>query len=359
MGNLIIVRSPEAEFRPERYITDSVCNELLGKCDITEVLAGEFATLNSQTHFYDNSTMSRSFLEGVRGAIQLMADGDTVFFSDLMNPAIPVLKMHAYCEGLNVKIAGIFHSCIYTPQDFLYAAGDWAHQMEAHLLECVDEVYVATEYGRECLKANPWLQGRPGPQAWMRGNAVVQEKVKVVQFPLVLPEMPKVERRLRVVFSHRWCPEKHPQDFVKLAVAAKAIGLPHEFVVLHPVPMEVDAEAQKHLTFIQCDTRERYLQELAASTHVFSAATLETFGYSIADGVQWGLIPIVPDTACYPYLYKERFIYEHGNPEGQDSNSALNILRSHFPGEVDTPFLTSYVNEKTIGQRLLQLMERV
>jgi len=336
----IVIRSPEATFRPEGYIVNHVVRELVDAgVHVTELWSAPSPAVSAQTGFFDNATLSRAHLEAVRKAISVVRDGDTVFFSDLLGPPLSVLRMHAYCAKIRITVCGVLHCFVNRPRDFLYDAPPWAYQMESHMLECADEAYVATPHGQECIRGNRFV------------SEAQFQKVKVVRFPfLVEPRVTEKPSRRRVVFAHRWSPEKNPQQFTQLAALAAAQGLDMEFVVLHPTPLPAEVQEQAHVKFILCRTRSDYERELQLAHFVFSASMLESFGYAIIDGLSYDAIPVVPDVSCYPFLYKPEYVYPPG-----DLQAALACMSRQHQG---FPLQEWYSEAPTIGASVLSLTSR-
>jgi len=324
VAKVIVVRSPESSFRPERYITDKVIDALLvRKVKFVEINSGDaFQTLSSQSLFYDDRTMTNSFFNGVLRALDVIENGDVVYFADGWSPAIPALKFHLHCSGVNAYIVGLFHSSVETPGDFLFTAGQWVRDLEQTLLGCLDVIFFATRYGEGKLCHYPHSDAA----------------FKVTGLPIIRPEdtcngfnqVPKEWQRWtdagnpRVIgFSHRWAADKRPHDFIELAQKFKG-DESHTFRVLHPVPLPMDATMELALEagieFVECHNKLTYWNEVQKLHFIFSSAELETFGYSVIEAVTLGAVPIVPDRACYPFLYRGQFIYD-------DLNDAENMIR--------------------------------
>lgn len=311
MPKVILVRSPEAAFRPEKWIANHIC-KLLSANEVpfieVKVLA-DFKTLDSQSMFYDNNTMTSNYGLSVLEVCNQVEDGDVIYFNDGWNPAIPLLKSHLFFCGMkSVKLVGLFHSSVETPGDLFFDGGTWIRSLENTIIDCLDTLFVATNYGIDKLSHYP---------------AYKPEKVVVSSLPIITPMDTNCDMRstvkdptkIVVGFTHRWAEDKRPQDFIELA--RKINQDPNNshicFMVLHPVPL-VEDDLYKDaidagIKFVLCPTKSDYWSNVALFTHIFSSATLETFGYSIMDAVQLGAIPILPKRAVYPELYPEPFIY--------------------------------------------------
>lgn len=359
MKKIIVVRSPESDFRPEKWITNKVVNALRHtkvytqdapgglQFEVVEVSSGEeFNSMSSQSMFYSDETMTKSFCKGVLGVLEHIADGDVVYFADGWSPAVPVLKFHMHCAGIKAHLTGFFHSSVETPGDFLYSAGTWVRTLEETLLDCFSETYVATEYGVDLLNTN---------QAVDIGLPVIMPQDTTPGYNY--QQLRDNEAKPVVGWSHRWAEDKRPEDFIELA---KRLGDIRTFRVLHPVPLDnapLYQEAQDAgIEFVLCDTKEKYWTELSKLTFLFSSATLETFGYSVIDAVQLGAVPVVPNRACYPYMYRDGFLYE-------TLDQAEGLLRreggycSLFDALLPNTFMQVNAFEVNIVNRLTKLLD--
>lgn len=308
MPKVIVVRSPEADFRPEKWIANHVVKYLQdNKIPIFEVkIMEDFKTLDSQSMFYDNNTMTDNYGLSVLEVCKQVEDGDVIYFNDGWNPAIPLLKSHLFFCGMkNVKLIGLFHSSVETPGDLFYEGGTWIRSLENTIIDCLDTLFVATQYGVEKLK---------------HYSAFKKEKVVISSLPIISPQDTGINivgtyansNKPIVGFSHRWAEDKQPDKFIKLAQLVRERGLDARFVVLHPIPLSDESTKEAKgvgIEFILCPDKSTYWDEVSKLTHIFSSATLETFGYSVIDAVILGAVPIVPNRAVYPYLYPEYYVY--------------------------------------------------
>lgn len=342
MSKIIFVDSPSSTFRPEMWIMKMLKEgaRSLGIPHLT-VEADKAVKLDNQKLFYDNTTMTKSFFNGVLGALDVVEDGDVIFFGDAWNPAIPALKFHLYCSGLHdVKMCGIFHSSVETPGDFLYEAGKWVRNLEHDLVdEYLDKIFVATKYGKDNI-------------IWNGGS-----NISITGLPFISPSTTLSQdsygqdlnllhtHKDSVIFSHRWAADKNPFRFIKLVKTYKQNN-PNsllKFKVLHPVPLplsDIKPALDVGIEFILCSNKIDYWREVGTAKVAFSSATLETWGYSIIDAIIAGALPMVPSNACYPYMYKPFYMYDRHVGIQTIYRHFMDILASYKEGAPqESPFL--------------------
>ena len=308
---VLFVRSPEASFRPEQHISNVLVDALKihPNIELMELSSSdEFTQLDNQKLFYDDASMTRSFARSLTEVTANVDDGDVVFFSDAWMPSIPAIKFHLHCAGIDgVRMCGIFHSSVETPGDFLRTAGEWVRRLEADLVtHYLDQVFVATLYGYIRVRANAHIHPSQLHRVSVTGLPLIRCPYEL---PIIKADPPII------LFSHRWAEDKDPELFIRLVRYAKDEGSSLAFTVAHPVPFDYDtpfyaAAKEAGIIFEYCPTRRHYWELLCRSTVVISTAQLETFGYSILEGIDVGCYPFVPNNACYPYMYDPRFIYD-------------------------------------------------
>lgn len=294
--NYHIIRSPESQGRPEKYIADAVANLLtkqIGKADsvFDHFAHGDEDPVNGADFYNLDPTVS--MLSSAANAVQTMVDGDVVFVMDAQSPCTQIVRYLCLIKGITVKIAGLFHSSAYTQGDLFYRKKDAVYN-EALTLEQLDVTMVATHY----LAAN-LLKCMPRKQNIFVIGGLPMDHV---------PAMETTPFHLRdsvCVWPHRLAEDKGLSFMLKLA----------EYVpirVLTPTPLDesmLRRLAAAGVDVRTCPTRERYFTQLAKAKVVLSTAHLETFGYAMMEGVAMGCLPFVPERACYVEQYHVRYRY--------------------------------------------------
>lgn len=373
MPRILVVRGPEADFRPERWIVDQVVAALRTQTDleIKDIqLTADFQQLDDQKLFYDDKTMFENYSKTLE-VMRDVQEGDVIFLGDAWNPVIPALRFYAFTvfgRSDAIKIAGIFHSSVETEGDFFYESGAWGRQMEAAVVAALDYVFVATPYGIKTVMENSSVSAKD------------RDKIKADGLPLTasllnpkyanIPKTPDT-----FVFAHRWAEDKRPDMFTELCAEYREQFTPEaRFIVLHPSPISSTCPYYENavsagVEFKFCGDRESYLNEISKAEVVVSTATLETFGYAIIEGVQTGAMPFVPNKACYPYMYKPEYIFNDAADVSEIAKSlrtALTNHRANNPSGEGKRFLDSLLpdmrrtvhnSQHIIAARLIDLTE--
>ena len=122
---LVVVRGPEADWRPERHITDAVVAAAMGEgleVEDPDSLQVSFDRLDRQDSFYDQDALVKN-QQHVLGIYHRLRPDDIVYFSDAWNPAIPTLRYLLACQGLGSedrpRFYGPLHSSVHFPADLL------------------------------------------------------------------------------------------------------------------------------------------------------------------------------------------------------------------------------------------------
>lgn len=285
---LYLIRAPQYKGRPEKKIADWIIEDWEKMKVEFEVLGADVEETIKSGVFYDNFSSIHSYIRAVQSILHKIKDGDKLFFIEGWNPSIPLIKLYIDTEGLNVQMYGIFHSSVNTPGE-LFSEYEWVQNYENTLVDMFTSVFVATNY----LK-----------------NKIVdkENKVKVTGLPfprdvLDIKTKPFKERKPIVVFNHRWTKDKRPEEFEHLA---KAFGDQAEFWLLTPRNVNIN---NPDIKVVYNDSREEYLNNLKKARVVFSSAQLETFGYSVLEGVMLGCAPFLAGLSCYSEMYPKEFIY--------------------------------------------------
>lgn len=331
---MVVVRCPEADWRPQQRITNAVVSAASrhpAGITVVDVLANvAFNHVEDQINFYAPSSLVAN-MQSTLSLAQLLQPSDLVFFADAWNPAIPTLRYLLACDGgrrlqdnpaTEPKFFGIMHSSVDVPSDILQPHKySFAGTLESAIMNAVDGVFVATEAGRDYLLAS---------------HASHARGIHVTGLPFLVSKLTPSTSPARdsrtVVWSHRWTFAKGVDTLVDLArdIKAYAAGDNHPdasdderslcgsivIKVLHPVPISEDAymyrEAREAgIEFVLCPTRREYFDQLARAAVVLSTARLETLGYSILEGWERGCYPLVPILPAYAKIWRGSYAYSH------------------------------------------------
>jgi len=252
--------------------------------DLMTVTPNAFFDFAATTRFKAKQTQTLIELERI-GRDGL--DGALVFFPDFWHPAVLQLAYLRDLAGLDIKLAGIAHAGSYDPHDFLSRnARKWALHFERSLHNAFDMVFVATEFHRDMYLERLCVEDR--------------DKLRVTGFPMertlehleLHADAAARKRKKRVIFPHRWAPEKQKDIFDDLSQSIKG----WEFVT----------------TYDKVRSQEDFYTLLRTGRFVFSASLQETFGIAMIEGVMLDCLPMAPARLSYPEMYDNRFLYpEH------------------------------------------------
>lgn len=281
------LRSPESLGRPQAYINEQVINTLnTNGWSVVSHVPSVLPPENGKG-FYHPDAIIDTFVQWLT-ALKEDLTTDVVMVSDAEMPIIPILNYIRLVNGYTFKIVAMFHSSCVTAGDFLF--GTNSIKVEQSILACCDAVVVATEYLKNDL---------------LKLDHDANHKIHVTGLPL--PKEVTSEKGLTVkpvlVWPHRLTPDK---GFDKLVNALPQLAEKFTVKILTPVDVDFKHDAAK---VVVCPTRSDYYRELSHADICLSAATLETFGYAVLESVYAGCVPAVPNTACYPEVYKEPYVY--------------------------------------------------
>lgn len=320
-----LVRATEAEGKPYTFIHDSILTEAkLRFSETTDFRQPEAkSNLNNPNLFFDDAEIELSYMDQIQKLVHAdLKAGDTVFFGDAWNPAIPVLIHYLLATRLygKVKLCGIVHASINAPGE--YIQGSVAQGLEQFILKHFDHIFVATQYLKDILCLS---------QSGKR-------KVHVTGLPLPQIENTVGDREPTIIFPHRWSEDKQPDLFLLMAEKALPLYPNIKFKILSPDQVSDRLpELPSNVEYVYCKEKSTYFSEIAKSSVVFSAATLETFGYAVIESVLAGNLPLVPDRLSYRELYKYEFKYvdEDGVHILLDRCHNLIVNRSNFSSGIE------------------------
>lgn len=298
---IYVVRAPQYVGRPEKTIADLLL-EQWDEAGVTFIEIGDRVPKKIvKGVFYDHEESLNHYIETFNTLKRRIKDGDTILLIEGWNASVPFYRQYIDTLDLEVGLFGIFHSSVYVPGEF-FSDLAWAKTFEHYLYSALDKILVATDYMREHLATNnARVTGLPLPNDVKTGTTFA-------------------ERENIIAFSHRWDKDKRPEVFLRLAEILKDTA---EFWLLTPKEVAVD---NKHIKVVVNKTREEYLHNLSKAKIIFSSAELETFGYSVIEGVMSGCRPLLPHAACYTEQYVDEYLYKN---ENEMVEKATNLLRAY------------------------------
>jgi len=246
-----------------------------------------------------------------------ISNDTTFFFSDLWFPGIESLAYLNYFHKVNPKITGIIHAGSFTDTDFVRDMERWAKNFEDIIFDISSKIYVASNFIKRDI---------------IKKRIIDPKKLSVTHLPLD-SKLDKYkqsnERENIVVFNGRICDEKQPWLFNELATRFTNV----RFVKTQEMNLNKD----------------EYYKLLAKSKIVVSYALQENFGYGVAEAVELGCIPVLPNRLVYPELYDNRYLFDSFEESVLLVERALNNKLTIPENNFINPFKTWFNEDNCSG----------
>lgn len=265
-------------------------------------LSKEFSTplpegcfLNApKTIAFKSAQLAQLALAYATGSVE---SGDTVFLGDMWFPGIEAVRYLDFFCKKNVKLVGILHAGSFTDTDFVRQMERWACLQETTWFSMFDKVIVASEFMKRDVCSKRLLD---------------PSKVVVSPFPLDPSSLgtltvARYQFCPTVLFNGRLCAEKQPELFTKMET--DIFSSLTDFVKTQSLGL----------------TKEEYYDLLKRSQVVVSFALQENFGFGIAEAVNAGCFPVVPNRLVYPEFYPAECLY---NTYEEACSKVRDFLRS-------------------------------
>lgn len=235
--------------------------------------------------------------------------GDIIWSSDLWHPGLPEsIAYMNYFAKKDVKLRGLIHAGSFTDTDFVRDMERWAKNFEDTLFDIADEIYCGSDFIKNDI---------------IKKRLINPDKLVVTGFPLDTENLDKVEKKPKediVIFSGRNVDEKQPWLFKQME---DRLG-------------DVHGDTQFINTLEHNFSKEEYYDLLSRAKVVVSFALQENFGFSIAEAVYLGCVPVVPNRLVYPEFYDEQYLYD-------TFDTACNKVNMALKGDLSSPlFVRDY-----------------
>jgi glycosyltransferase involved in cell wall biosynthesis len=251
--------------------------------NVQTISGTDYSTLTGGGFFNFALTMKYKAEQQEKIAVMLnegtIKDGDYIFYSDAFTPTVMATQYIINMTDRNIKQYGYIHTNSYDNSDILGIKGNnhWAKHFEKSMFECLEEVYVATEYHLDQLLEN-------FPE--------YKDKFIVSGCPTDLQELEKYSTKKEkiILFPHRINEDKQPQIFEAL----KAYFPDYKFVYTQETPL----------------SKDEYYRLLAKSEIVFSFALHENYGIAMIESLFLGCKVIMPNDKSYKEMYDGNLMYD-------------------------------------------------
>ena len=217
----------------------------------------------------------------------VIVTGDIVWSSDLWHPGLPesVAYMNYFAKK-DVKLRGLIHAGSFTDTDFVRDMERWAKNFEDTLFDIADEIYCGSNFIKNDIVKKRMINPDKLVPTGFPLDKENLKKIKVVD-----ASKPNILGSDLVIFSGRNVDEKQPWLFDQMKEKFKNEAI--EFIN----------------TLEHNFSKEEYYNLLGRAKVVVSFALQENFGYSVAEAVYLGCIPVLPNRLVYPELYEEQYLY--------------------------------------------------
>lgn len=263
--------------------------------------------------FYDKKVWARHQAEMLEILVNLQTSpGDVFLFADFWFPGMEVFELSLPHK---VHKIGFVHGSSFMPEDAVFG-WDWAQYSELAWGRLFDQILVQTEWS---------VAGMPSG---------MKKKFVVVGSPFENTFHFRglwniVERKYDFVWPFRFSDDKGYKKFLHLAKELRRRG--HTVVVTTPAE-EIPASIAHDLfvmgvTVIRDAVKSSFWGVLSQCKVVVSTARQETWGYSVMEAVACGCVPVLPNYACYPLLYPEKYLYDPDAQIGDVADFCVQALR--------------------------------
>lgn len=318
-----------------RAVLEKMLTEMTGKyIEHAVVIAEGYDTATTIAHgqfldAYDSNihkaAQVKALLEEMKaGSVR---DHDIVLVGDYWFPGIEAIKHTADLIGIRLYFAGWNYAGIADPHDYYTRRlGDWAWRYECLLLGLFDFLAVGSEHHRQQVEAFFAKHAAGSTHAEIDVCGLVWDYEEAMRLVGTTEHSREHDLRCkRVVFSHRFAPEKQPYEFIEDALWAVEALPNYRFVIStnRPLPKHVLDMLPECVAVCQHETKAQYYQMLAQSEVFYSSALQETFGYSFHEAIAFGCRVVIPNAASYSDVFgcscpswgKGVYMYNADNPE--------------------------------------------
>ncbi len=219
---------------------------------------------------------------------------DRILFIDFFNPGMELVRYFVEQTGQDIKMAALLHGGTFVEGD-VYEA-EWVMKAEKLWGNLFDKIFVPSRYAYNQLPL--YIKDKASIHPWGMDDIISEGFAK-----------PYNQRMIDVIFPHRLNSDKGIDD-----LAAIARKLPQvTFIVTSPSPLQgiipPELKGIENISYATCASTDDLHKVMGNAKLVLSCAKQELFGYSVAEAVSLGCIPVVPNNQVYVDLYSEDALY--------------------------------------------------
>lgn len=323
---IYFVAAPPIKGRIENKISTHIFNNLKNK-NKKWIFGLETEVEPKDFKFYDIDVWVEHQIKIIKNIKEIKFNNeDVIFFSDFWFPGLDLIKL--YLDSLNIKIyySSFLHGASFVEGDLM--SNSWCSHIENAWMDIYDSILIQTEYSRTNIRNNAHF-----------------EKCVIVGSPFNSNQYTNNEiKKYDIIWPHRLSEDKGFTEFLNL------LDYLTQYKVIVTVPFSkntkndnIELLKTKNVTISFDSKNEVHKTNISSAKIVLSTAKQETWGYAVMESVAAGAIPIVPNKACYPYLYSDMFRYN-------SLEECIQLIKKYIdsnvlPPKIDNHDIVGYFNK--------------
>jgi len=270
------------------------------------VETGTFLDINS-TIAYKNSQMIQISELFYSNKVQ---ENDIFFFGDTEFWGIESLRLMSDMNKVKIKIYSFLHAASYIEEDAFQIAEEYQKYTELGWILSADKVFVGTQHHKNVIIDKRFNL------ATKKDKQKLIDKIVVTGNPIFKEVYHKfnIPKQNKIILPNRFDYEKRPNISLDIAVVFKRLYPDWEIVVTTSrdtfksnkqwlIDYALALEEQNVITIKYNLSKEEYHKEIAESKFMLTTNTVEeTFGYCVAEAVNYNTLPICPNKLSHPEL---------------------------------------------------------
>ena len=268
------------------------------------VKVGAFLDINSTTHYKWTQLQQISKLFHKNKIKE-----DTIFFfADMEFWGLEGVRLLAQMNNINIKIAAFLHAASYTIGDAFSIASPYQKYTELGWAAVCDKILVGSNYHKRAF-----IERRVKPIVPDQEN-YFSEKIKVTLNPIFKEEFPVfgTSKKNKVILTNRLDKEKNPLRTLQLFSTVRLRHPEIEFIITssrsdlrgdpETIELAKTLEAAGIITIKVGLSKREYYRELSEALIIVSHSPEENFGYCLAEGLFYDVVPFYRYCASHPEL---------------------------------------------------------
>jgi glycosyltransferase involved in cell wall biosynthesis len=242
----------------------------------------------------DDTSFFECQLEAISYATAHVTDYERMLFLDFFNPGVDLVRYAADRYNPSLKMASLLHGGSFIEGDLLTQG--WLRNTELAWTTIYDRIFVPSRYAFESL-----------PPAFLPKAMITPWGVDSLNVPNTKPR----EEREGVLFPHRLSSDKGLEDFLAIARALPDVKFSATTASTAPLREDVlvNLRRAKNIEIVRLEKTEELYRAIGSHSLVLSCAKQELFGFSVAEAVIGGCVPVLRNDQCYTEYYPEALFF--------------------------------------------------